>query len=223
MPRDEEARRWPDIARTFDTMIMYFRNEKRGEGPCSMCAGPPPHTSKAGCLDGVCAEGTVKHAPEEIADMSAFLPAGRKLQVGVYFARHGTLGEPSIRYDYDLVTLLQSLSSIGGTTVYAMQTPKVPCSGTNFLANKYCALVKAYGDKPPSVTHTDLTNASPGSPQASGTAFGYVFDAQGGQNVVFRAANGHGYELWRTVWGIGHSDLTSLGQAPRLLATSRRT
>ena len=76
-----------DIARTVDSVLFYFRNNKQGEGPCSRCSG---HTSRKGCLDGVCAEPTVANAPGEIKYMSGFLPAGRKLQVGVYFcaARH---------------------------------------------------------------------------------------------------------------------------------------
>jgi hypothetical protein len=201
----------PDRGLTFDTMLFYFRNEKQGEGPCSGCSD---HTSTGGCLDGVCAEPTVMNAPEEFARMSGLLPAGRKLHVGVYFARHVTLGEPSIRYDYDLMTLALNQPSIGGTTAYAMQTPSVPCSESNYLSNKYCALRKAYGNRPQFVTHTDLTSASPGSPPAAGNPFGYVYDNQGGQNVIFRATNGHVYELWRTSARIGHSNLTSLGQAP---------
>ena len=61
----------------------------------------------------------------------------------------------------------------------------------------------------------DLTAASGGAPIAAGRPTGYVFDAQGTQHVVYRAAGGHIIELW---WGNNswhHHDLTTAaGGAP---------
>jgi len=133
----------PDIARTFDTMLFYFRNEKEGGGSCSCCSH---HLANDACLDGVCAEPTVTNAPDEFSAMSALLPAGRKLQVGVYFTAHSRLGEPSARYDYDLVNLALNLPWLGGTTDYTSQSPPgVACTEVNFLDNKYCTIQRAYG------------------------------------------------------------------------------
>jgi hypothetical protein len=85
----------------------------------------------------------------EIADMIGLIPAGRKMQAGVYFAGHSQFGEPSVKYDYDLTRLLLSLPSMGGVTAYTMPAvmplPGVTCSDSNFLQIKYCALQKAFG------------------------------------------------------------------------------
>jgi hypothetical protein len=70
------------------------------------------------------------------------------------------------------------------------------------------------------VSHLDLTMAS-GAPQAAGDPFGFVFAAQGVQNIVFRATDGHAHELWRTAGGIGHSDLTLLAHAPAVVGDPR--
>lgn len=203
---------FPDLLHGVDTALMYFRNNKQGTGPCNNCSD---HDGSGGCLDGVCAEATIPNAPGEFADVAGLLAAGRKLQAGVYFARHSHLGEPSARYGHDLVSLILSTPWLGGATVYAMQTPAVACTDGNTFTDKYCALRKAFGAGAQSVTYTDLINASPGSPVAAGNLFGYVFPSQGVQNVVYRAASGAGYEVWRTANGAGHSDLTALGQSPR--------
>jgi hypothetical protein len=196
----------PDVARTFDTMLYYFRNDKAGGSKCVSSLG----------------ESSVGNAPGEFAIASAFLPAGRKLQVGTYW---GTLGSgpiltTSARYDYDLVRLIRNLPGLGGVTAYPMQQKTkhfVACNEFNFLDvvddNKFCTLQRAYGNKPQPVSQTDLTSAS-GAPPAAGNPFGYVFPAQGVQNVVYRATDGHAHELWRTATGIGHSDLTALASAP---------
>ena len=57
--------------------------------------------------------------------------------------------------------------------------------------------------------------AETGAPAAAGDPFGYVFDAQGTQHVVYRAATGHIIELWwdaATGWSAG--DLTAVSGAP---------
>jgi hypothetical protein len=70
------------------------------------------------------------------------------------------------------------------------------------------------------VSHLDLTIAS-GAPQAAGDPFGFVFAAEGVQNIVFRATDGHAHELWRTASGIGHNDLTLLAHAPSVVGDPR--
>ncbi len=108
----------PDIARTFDTMLFWFRNEKQGEGPCSSCTD---HSGTGGCLDGMCAEQTLANAPGEFTEMSELLPTGRKLQASVYFVRHSFYGEPSARYDFDLVSLILNFPWLGGATAYSAE------------------------------------------------------------------------------------------------------
>ena len=63
------------------------------------------------------------------------------------------------------------------------------------------------------VTHLDLSNLSQ-APIAAGDPFGFVFSQQDVQNLVYRAADGHAHELWRTSSRNGHSDLTALAHAP---------
>jgi FG-GAP-like repeat len=121
--------KWPDLALTFDTMIFYFRSEKKGGG---------------------LGDATINNAPDEFAEMSNLIPTGRKLQVGVYFGFLTGVPEASARYDYELVNLVLSLPWLGGTTAYPAQTikPDGGCTELNFLDNKYCALMRAYGSKP---------------------------------------------------------------------------
>jgi hypothetical protein len=190
--------RQPDLGRAFDTFLFYFRNEKHGA-----------------CLAGACGEASVANARGEYDDITALLPAGRKLQAGVYFSRHSTLGEPTARYDFDLVNLALNLPGLGGVTAYTtqMRKPGLICSDVNTLNDKFCVILKTYGGKSQNVTHLDLTDASK-APLAAGNPFGYVFDAQGVQNAVFRTADGHAHELWRKGAATGHSDLTSLARAP---------
>jgi hypothetical protein len=57
--------------------------------------------------------------------------------------------------------------------------------------------------------------AETGAPPAVGDPFGYMFDAQGTQHVVYRDAAGHVIELWWDVasgWSVG--DLTAVSGAP---------
>ena len=190
--------RHPDLGRTVDNFLFYFRNEKA-------------HA----CLGGVSCEASVANAPGEYNDIIALLPEGRKLQAGVYFSKHSTLGEPTVRYDFDLANLALNLRGIGGVTAYTTQLrkPGVVCSDVNTLNDKFCVILKAFGGKPQNVDHVDLTAAAK-APLAAGNPFGYVFDSQGVQNTVFRTGDGHVHELWRKGAANGHSDLTSLAGAP---------
>ncbi len=60
----------------------------------------------------------------------------------------------------------------------------------------------------------DLT-AAMGAPSAAGDPAAYVFDAEGSQHVIYRAGDGHLFELWWTAWQGGAGDLTATaGAAP---------
>lgn len=126
----------PDLGLTFDTMLYYFRNEKSGNQ----------------CLIGSCGEASVANALGEFSDVDNLIPAGRKLQVGVYFGTHSDEpppGEGTALYDYNLTRLILNQPSLGGATAYPAQTGKSECTELNsHLINKYCALRKAYGDSP---------------------------------------------------------------------------
>ena len=104
--------RWPDILMTVDAPTFYFRNQKEGAGPCSDLScpwGSRMTEREGGCLAGACAEATSWNVVDEIDDVRAWLPAGRRLLVGsspggnqqkgqascntgpLRFLRHGTL------------------------------------------------------------------------------------------------------------------------------------
>jgi len=60
----------------------------------------------------------------------------------------------------------------------------------------------------------DLT-AVTGAPAAAGDPAAYVFDAEGSQHVIYRAGNGHLYELWWTAaQGWNQGDLTAAAGSP---------
>ena len=60
----------------------------------------------------------------------------------------------------------------------------------------------------------DLT-AVTGAPTAAGDPAAYVFDAEGSQHVIYRAGNGHLYELWWTATqGWNQGDLTAAAGSP---------
>ena len=60
----------------------------------------------------------------------------------------------------------------------------------------------------------DLTTVT-GAPTAAGDPAGYVFDAEGSQHVIYRAGNGHLYELWWTAaQGWNQCDLTAAAGSP---------
>lgn len=84
-----------DIGRTIDNIVFYFRNEKEFDGARDCVADP-------------CAVNSVSHAPGEFADAMAFLPAGRRLQVGTYWGTKGfgdTFQMTSPRYKIGGATL----------------------------------------------------------------------------------------------------------------------
>jgi hypothetical protein len=83
--------RVPDLSMLGDTMLFYFRNEKQGAGPCMPTACewgpgestlPPIDRRQGGCLAGACAETTVANVAEEVREIAAWLPRGRRFVVG---------------------------------------------------------------------------------------------------------------------------------------------
>jgi len=205
-----------DMARTLDNVVFYFRNEKAGGGKA--------------CVQDPCGVNSVPNVVSEIADVVAFLPAGRKVNVGTYW---GTIGSgdayqvTSTRYNYDLGRFLRNLPSVDSLTIYPMQVKRDPnvatsdlCNEFNFLDEqtdglRFCTAERVFGMTPRPVNKSDLTAIS-GAPIAAGSPFAYVFASHGVQNIIYRATDSHAHELWRTSSGIGHSDLTSLGTAPNV-------
>jgi len=136
------ARRWPDLALTLDSVLFYFRNEKEGAGPCASGACTVPGSCPEACLAEECAEATIPNAPGEIADVAAWLPGERRLQVGVYASGHSACGTPSIRYVHDLLETALDQPRVDGTTVYTLQIPAGPCLDP--LDSKACAIQAVY-------------------------------------------------------------------------------
>jgi len=210
---------WKDVGLTLDSMVFFYRNEKRKQ-PCMI-------GNSAEC------ERTVDNAPGEIAEMIPLLPAGRKMQLGIYFVGLWSQGGPNAgkaptpRYDYDLARLGLNLPTFGGVTAYGLQCPGAPtvtgdypncndpnfhltCTDFNFLDHRYCALRAAYGGKPQHVTHSDLI---PSGPSAAGDPSAYFVAADGTHHVIYRSGNGHLQELWWTTGPVGRGDLTPNGPA----------
>lgn len=138
------AERWPDVGLTLDSILFYFRNQKEGEGPCSACETPSACPSS--CLAGTCAEQTVDNFDGEATEMSAMLPAGRPVQIGIYFSGHSACGTPSAKYDYDVVAEAFAHPAVGGATVYVTQYPSVECVGEAHLTDKGCAVQKLFAE-----------------------------------------------------------------------------
>jgi hypothetical protein len=138
----------PDITRTVDSMLFYFRNES--------------HTDGKACLTDPCGQNSIAYFPAEFAFVNSFLPAGRKLQLGTYWSPlYGDIPEiPSNRYDHDLVSLALSMPDGGGVTAYTMGGVMdenifyngLVCNEANPLEYKYCIIKKLY--RPPSLFNT---------------------------------------------------------------------
>jgi len=121
---------WPDLSRTLDTFIFYFRNEMT-----QLCLG-----------DG-CAQDSVPNLPTETAFMKSLLPKGRRLQLGTYWV---TLWEynqtPNTLYDYRLAGSGLADSTLGGVTAYSMQGGDVAtCNDFDYLNIPFCTLWKTFG------------------------------------------------------------------------------
>ncbi len=130
--------KWPDLTRTVDSVLFFFRNEQAGL-----------------CLAGSCGENSIHNMPGEVAFMSSILPAGRSLHLGVYFVTYYAVRPPqipTILYDYELVHLAMGMPELAGVTAYAMQPdPGVICNDLNYLEpnardSRYCTLWKNFGD-----------------------------------------------------------------------------
>jgi hypothetical protein len=123
---------WKDLVLTLDSMVFFFRNDKRG-----VCIGPSPDC-----------DATLANVPDEVADMRHLLPSGRKMLLGEYWVglSYSEGGKPpSITYDYTLTRLALEHPSVGSAVAYGLQTPGINCDGVNFLQDRFCSLQKAYG------------------------------------------------------------------------------
>ena len=208
---------WKDVGLTLDSMVYFFRNEKK-QTPCAI--GNTPECDR-----------TVDRAPGEIAEMIPLLPAGRKMQLGVYLVGLWSQGGPNAgkaptpRYIYDLARLGLNLPALGGVVGYGLECPGAPlldgtypncndpnfhlaCTDSNFLDHRFCALRQAYGGKPQHVIHDDLI---PTGPLAAGDPAAYFVAADGTHHVIYRSNNGLLQELWWTAGPVGRGDLTPNG------------
>jgi hypothetical protein len=117
----------PDFAKTVDTLLYYFRNEK----------------TKPECVGEPCATASLANVNDEINHAAKFLPVGRKLQVGTYWVLLNGQ-EPENKYDYELVSLVRAHPSVGGVTAYSMRRRKYDCNDTTWLDHEYCTLEHAF-------------------------------------------------------------------------------
>ena len=99
-------------------MLYYFRNQKEGAGPCKPATcqwGPADHGAHAGgCLAGACAVPTVANVVEEVREIVAWLPKGRRLIVGFYATGHSSLGSPSTNYVREIIPTILDQPGVGG-------------------------------------------------------------------------------------------------------------
>lgn len=141
----------PDLGRTVDSFQFYFRNNLQQE-----------------CLKDPCGIQSVANLPGEVAFMVSQLPAGRKLQMGLYYAGLSTLykGEaPSTNYDFQVMQAALNQPGVGGATEYAMDTLKDTtspganvCNAANATSSPLCAVAVNFG----------ANACSPGETQACG-------------------------------------------------------
>jgi hypothetical protein len=91
---------------------------------------------------GSCANRSISHLDEEIADIAALMPAGRPMHVGVYFAGTGC-GDPPLQYDQEALTLALEHPSVSGTTVYTTRWPGASSCLVDYT--KDCVIRDLYG------------------------------------------------------------------------------
>ena len=133
--------RLPDITRTVDSVVFYFRNDLHGR-----------------VLAGADGEASVANFPGEVSFVTGYMPAGRKLQIGIYYgilyANWQPLGQQgTVLYDYSLTQLALTMgaatsSTIGGVTGYPMVVPanldNPSCPPGSASTDKYCAMRQLY-------------------------------------------------------------------------------
>ena len=95
-----------------------------------------------------------------------------------------------------------------------MCSPLWVCTSSTAERTRTCTALWSTGAV--AMGHDDLTALSH-APAAEGNPFGYVFDALGMQNVVYRGADGHLHCLYWSTGAVGHDDLTALSHAPHPL------
>lgn len=234
----------PDLGRTFDTILFPFRNQRNhvsndtlGCDPEGCNLGPDPFIAGGctTCIAGTCAEKTINNAPAELCDMRRFLGHDRKPILYVYLDGLAACGEPSARYDYELgrLVLKNPWLGFGGAMMYGTARgsgnscadvpdflpefdPSVPNAP---LPNKACMVRKLFSELSQDrdldrVTHIDLTEATCQTTGATGRPFGWVQNASGDQNIVYRGTDGHLHELWRAGDRSGGGDLSASAGAP---------
>lgn len=122
---------FPDLALVLDSPVYFFRNAKQGAGPCAAAScvwGPRHQGSKSGCcLAGVCSEPTTYNVAEEIAQVSAGMPPGRRVVVGYYATQHSTLGQPTPRYVSRLLQTIATQPNVGGVVTYTLKDARQGC------------------------------------------------------------------------------------------------
>jgi hypothetical protein len=224
---------FPDLGRTLDSAVYYFRNSKAGACPCST-------RSPSTCLDRECAEQSIVHAPAELCDVKSWLARGRRPILGVWFTGTFGDGQPSADYDYELSRLVLTRPWLGveGIMVYTMQRPIDPndTSCTEPYAHlvdhyqdfanpadqghfRYCTVKKLFASQPDpdAVSHIDLTMASCVAPVAAGPPDAWSYDERQTQSVVYRGFDGHVHSIWRDLagaTGMGHDDLSAIAGGP---------
>src|SRR5262249_1683084 len=121
---------WSDLVLTLDSMVYFFRNQKR-----SVCIGPSPEGDQ-----------TVNNEPDEIEDNSQLLPENRNMLLGIYFVGLSSSHKgcptdspcpPSVPYDYNLAHLALQQRFVGSAVAYGLQTPQVACDNSNYLQDRF--------------------------------------------------------------------------------------
>ena len=84
----------------------------------------------------------------EIDLVSRSLPPGRELLAGVYASPHDQGGQPSVKYVYDLLTLLLTQRTVTGAVIYdGYPSPRANETCPTPLSSEGCAVAAAYAPK----------------------------------------------------------------------------
>lgn len=143
----------PGLGYALDQPLFYFRNDRQGPGPCAAEACPwgpaqPADSPRAGgCLAGVCCISTAANFAAEARDVLAYLPPGRRIQVGFYATGHSRLGNPDPLYVLRLMPSIMSHAGVAGITVYVFQNPALDDCFTDdpaWLSDKGCIVARLF-------------------------------------------------------------------------------
>jgi hypothetical protein len=123
----------PDVMSTVDNVVFFFKNDHDGT-----------------CIDGTCGEESIVHFQDEVAHVASYLPAGRNMQIGIYyglyFGGQATGKEGTVKYDFDLTRMALQMPELGGVTAYPIEikTTTTDCPATGTADEKYCVLKALY-------------------------------------------------------------------------------